>query len=334
VKSLSHEEKNMDCGFRNWLPIASVAACSMLSATALGQEYPSRLIRIVTVGAPGATHDITPRLIASKMSERLGWKFIVENQPGGNFVVGPQNVAQAPADGYTLLVGVSSMALVPITTKNYPIDFLKEFIQITRFATGHTAFIANTDLPAKNLQELIAYSKANPGKLSYASAGSGTATHLVGELLKMVSGLDMTNIPYKTSTFNNDVMTGVVPLGITTVASAAQLVKAGKLRAIAILSPTHSDLLPDVPTSADAGYPDAVSEAWYGYMVKAGTSKEIVDRLNREIVATIKLPEVQNSIRTQGNAPVWDTPEEFRRRFSDDMTKWSNVVRKANIRLE
>ena len=313
---------------------SAFVACLAFGSTTQAQDYPRKTVQIVVGNAPGITTDSLSRLVASKLTERLGWTVIIDNRPGANSSLAVRQVLQAPADGYSILTVVSSMALAPSTTKNLPYDFLRDFEPISRMARTRLVLVTSATSPLTDMQSLIRYAKANPGKLSYASANSGSVTHLAGELLKQVAGFDMLNIPYNNSTFNTDVAAGNVPLGVNTVSTTAPLVISGKLRALAILSNEREAALPNVPSSTDLGMPDVVADAWYGLAVRVGTPRDITARLSREVMTILELPEVKAKILAMGASPISETPDAFRKLFEDDLKRWDTVVRRSNLKFD
>ncbi len=313
---------------------SAFVVCLAFGSASHAQDYPRKTIQIVVGNAPGITTDSLARLVAAKLTERLGWTVIIDNKPGANSSLAVRQVLQAPADGYTILTAVSSMALAPSTTKNIPYDFLRDFEPITRMARTHLVLVASPSSPFNDMQGLIRYAKANPGKLSYASANSGSITHLAGELLKQVAGFNMLNIPYNNSNFNTDISSGNVPLGVNTVPTTAALVISGKLRALAILSNERNPSLPNVPSSAELGMPEVIADAWYGLAVRVGTPREITARLSREVMAILELPDVKAKILAMGASPISETPDALRKLFEADLKRWDTVVRGSNLKFD
>lgn len=308
------------------------------SLPAAGQDYPNRPIRFVPPWPPGIEADARLRVLIGKLHERLGWTPVIEHKPGGNFIIATQTVSQAPADGYTILVAVSSMTIIPYSQRNLPFDFTKDFVTVTRFVNFPLALFANPSVPAKTLAELVAYSKANPGKLSYGITGTGGWNHLSAELLKRTAGVDMTSIPYKASSqLFSDVMGGTVPLAVTGATELTSQVQAGKLKMIVLLGAKRSPVFPDVPTAAESGLPgmNIDFDSWHGFMFRSGTPVEIVNRFHREIFAVLQLPEVhQQFVKLGGALPYSETPEQFRKKFDGDHARWGRVIREAGIKFE
>lgn len=307
------------------------------NAPSWSQEYPTKPIRFVAPWPPGIEADARLRALTAKLQERLGWVPVIDNKPGGNFVIAPQAVIQAPADGYTVLVAITTMTIIPHTQRDLSFDFFKDLVPVTRFLSFPLAIIANPSFPAKSLKDLVAYSRANPGKVSYGTTGSGGPNHLSAELLKRAAGIDMTNIPYKASNqLFTDVMSGVVPLIVTGPTELSGQIRAGKLRILALLSLRRSSVFPDAPTAAESGLPgtDLEVDSWMGFMFRSGTPKEIVGRFHREMVSVLQLPEMREQfLKLGGIEPMSETPEEFGRKLVAEHARWGRVLREANINV-
>ena len=307
-------------------------ACFALPGAA--QEFPTKPIRIVVPSGPGIATDIIARLIAQRLNERLGWTVLVDNKPGGNYLIGSQAVLQQPADGHTVLLAVSSMTVLPATVKDLPVNMLKDFAAITRVATLPTVVLVTPSLPVKTMPELVAYAKKNPTALSYAVTGSGSFLHLAGELLKQNLSINMTHVPYKDTTLISDVANGRVQVSVISVASVSQQIRAGTLRGLAILGPSRSSAIPDVPTMAELGLPEIDGEAWLGILVRAGTPADIVRILNREIVTSMQSPEFKDKLAPMGAGYVQDTPEAFARLYAADIARWQQVVQTSKLKFD
>jgi len=315
-------------------PIAALALLTVFALPSAAQEFPTKPIRIVVPSGPGIGTDLIARLIAQRLNERLGWTVLVDNKPGGNYLIGSQAVLQQPADGHTVLLAVSSMTVLPATVKDLPVNMLKDFAAVTRVATLPTVVLVTPALPAKTMPELVAYAKKNPTALSYAVTGSGSFLHLAGELLKQNLSISMTHVPYKDTTLIADVASGRVQVAVISVASVAQQIRAGTLRGLAILGPNRSPAIPDVPTMAELGLPEIDGEAWLGTLVRAGTPPDVIRILNREIVAAMQTPEFKDKLPSMGAGFVQDTPEAFARLYAADIARWQQVVQTSKLKFD
>jgi tripartite-type tricarboxylate transporter receptor subunit TctC len=315
---------------------AAVAALLLWAlAGAASAQYPSRPVRFIVPSAAGGGTDIIARAISLKLSESLGAQFVVENRPGAGQMIGIELAAKAPADGYTILMAASTLAINPIMYKAVPYDPIRDFAPITQAATLPNVVVVHPSLPVKSVAELIAYAKAHPGQLNFASAGIGTSPQMSIELLKSMAGIDMVHIPYKgTAPGVVDVLAGQVLVMAPNVLTALPHIKSGKLRALAVTSPRRSAALPDVPTVAEAGLPGYDSTQWYGVLAPAGTQREIVARLHGAIVRALRDPEVGKRLAADGAEPVGSSPEEFAAFIKSETEKWAKVAQAAGIKPE
>jgi tripartite-type tricarboxylate transporter receptor subunit TctC len=314
---------------------AGAVAAPYVARSAWAQAYPARPVKItVPVGAGGA-NDTATRLIAQKLSESLGQQFYVENQvgAGGNIAMGA--VAKAAPDGYAAISVSSSFVINPNLYARVPYDPVKDYSPVCLMCSTATLIAIHPSLPAHNIKELVALVKANPGKYSYASAGTGTPAHLAGELFKGAFGLDLVHVPF---TGGNPAMTstlgGHTPINFPALSTAAPNVKNGSLRALAVMSARRGSLLPEVPTVAELGNSDQEADVIVGMLVPVGTPKEIIDLLNREIVKTIALPDVKDRLGQLGFEPVGSTPAEFGAWIKAELPKWDKVIRDSNIKIQ
>jgi len=319
---------------RTALAVVAGILVAATSAGALADDYPSRPIRLVVPFPAGSSTDIAARLIGQKLGERLGKPVIVENKPGAGGNIGTQAAAMAPADGYTLLMATVANAISASLYKNLQFDFLKDFAPVTLVGINPLALVANNKVPAKNLHELIAYNKVK-SPLFYGSGGLGTSTHLAGEMLKNATGMTLSHVPYKGATAAGaDLLGGQIDLMFDAVAAVMANVRAGNVKVIAVTSAKRASALPDVPTIAESGVPGFEAVGWIGVNARAGTPKEIVDRLNREIVAILALPDVQKVLTTSGIEIVGDTPAQYDAFTRSEIAKWANVVKTADVHAE
>ena len=318
--------------------LAAMFAAAFLVAggEAAAQPWPAKPIKWVVPFAPGGTTDILARTVGDKLAQALGQPVIIENKPGAGGGVGAEFVAKAAPDGYTIMGGtISTHAINASLYKNLPYDPVKDFVPIVLLARVPNMLVVNVDIPAKNVPELLALLKANRGKYSFASSGNGTSQHLSGELFKSMSGTDMQHIPYKGSPpALQDVMGGQVTMTFDNITTAWTLAKAGKLRALAVTTATRSSIAPDVPTLAESGLPGFEVGSWQGVFAPAGTSPEIVKRLNAEIVKILKLPDVRDKLAALGAELVGNTPEEFSVLVKAEVVKWADVVKKSGAKVD
>src|SRR5882672_4116411 len=300
----------------------------LLSFSAHAQNYPNKPIRIVIPFPPGNTTDIMSRLIAPKMSERLGQQVIVENRPGASGMLGLDHVAKGPADGYTIAcVQGGNMVVLPHTSKNIPYDPLKDFAPISVTTFNYLAIVANPNAPFKTIGEMVRYAKANPGALTVATNGEGGFPHLAFEHLRTMAGFTYTHVPYKGSAaIVTDIVGGQVLTGITSIATATPHVKSERLRMLAVTNPTRVALWSDVPAAAEA-VPGYDSNGWFGYVAPAGTPREIVTRLNAEINRAIREPDVSEKLVNAGLTIVNESPEYFVEYLKRDYAKYGKLVK-------
>jgi tripartite-type tricarboxylate transporter receptor subunit TctC len=318
------------------MKILGKVACFLLAASAasmvLAQDYPNKPIRLVSNYAAGSSIDIIARLVAKPLSEQVGQPVIVENKPGAGGDIGTDVVAKAPKDGYTIgFASPGPLVFNPMMRKSMPFA-PGDVVPVTLLATGPNVLLVNPEVPAKNLTELIAYIKANPGKVSYASAGNGTSGHLAGELFRYLTKTDILHIPYKgNAEAVTDVLAGRVQLLFSGVPPIRAFVESGKLRAIAVADFKRSKQLPGVPTMAEAGLPGAESGAWYGILAPAGTPAPILDRLNAELVKVLQRPEVRAQFDQLGIDPVGNSRADFEKMIAGEITRWKPLFAAAKI---
>jgi tripartite-type tricarboxylate transporter receptor subunit TctC len=320
-----------------WMAKALATMAVVACGTAMAQQYPTKPVTVIVPWPPGGPSDIAARPLGKGLSEALGKPFVIENRGGASGNIGTAYVAkQAPADGYTLLVTSSSPIVInPGLYKNMPFDPAKDLQPITNVLRVPLVLAVHPSLPVKNLQEFIAYAKSQAGKLQYASAGSGTPQHLTGELFKSLAKLDMIHIPYKgAAPAITDAIGGHVPVIFDSTVAIVPQLKTGKLRPIAITSAKRSPELPDVPTFAEAGLAGMESYAWYGFFARAGTPKEIVDRLNAAAIKVLKGPDFASVYRDTGSEFVGDTPENFAKFTRAEAEKWGRIVKQSGATVD
>ena len=307
-----------------------------LAMPALAQSYPNKPVRMIIPYPPGGGNDTLGRLFAAKLGERSGQHFIVENRPGAGAMLGTEAAAKSAPDGYTILLSsIATHALSPNLYSRVPYDPVKDFAPITLLGIAPTVLVVPADLPARNLQEFIAAAKAKPGALAYASGGNGTPPHINAEVFKAVAGVDLLHVAYKGGgPALVDLMAGRVQAMLDTAASAMPHVRAGKLRALALSAPKRSPELPDLPTFAEAGLPQYDTNAWYSMHAPAGTPPEIVRRLNAELVAILKDPDVLARFKQLATDPVGNSPEEFAAFVRTELEKYARIIKAAGIKLD
>ena len=314
-----------------WVGVAAVAISSS-APSACAQPYPTRPVRVIAAAAAGGPADLVGRIVAQKLSERLGQQFYVENVPAGAGNVAVGMVAKAAPDGYTLLSPTSAVVINPSLYANLPYDTVKDFAPVTLVAASPHVLTVNPDLPVHSVQELVALVRANPGKYSYASPGTGTTGQLAGELFKLSLGLDLIHVPFNGAAPGVlSTIGGHTPIMFSALPSAAASIKDGKLRALAVTSGRRDPEFPDVPTLAEAGVPDQESQFIACVLAPAGTPKPVIDTLYREIARMILLPDVQMRLAAIGFTPVADTPEEFGIELKTEVARWAKVIRDAKI---
>jgi tripartite-type tricarboxylate transporter receptor subunit TctC len=311
-------------------------AALALAATAHAQQFPTKPIRIIVAYTPAGTTDILARAIGQKMSEKWGQPVIVENRPGAAGNIGTELAAKATPDGYTLLMGTAGTHGINVNLyRKLNWHSLKSFAPISLAAMVPNLMVVNNAVPAKSVKELIAYARANPGKINYGSPGNGSTAHLSMELFKTMTGTTMAHIPYKGSAgVLADVMGGQIAVTVDNMPVYLPQVRAGKIRALAVSTAKRSTAAPDIPTIAEAGVPGYDSGAWFGLLAPAGTPKAIVDRISTETARILKLPDVSKRISELGAEPVGGTPEEFTALIRSEIAKWAKVIRDANVELQ
>ncbi len=304
-------------------------------SVALAQAYPAKTITLVVPFPPGGTTDVLARSIAQKMGESWGQSVIVDNRPGAGATIGAAQVAKAPADGYTLLMGAVHHTIATSIYAKLPYDFQKDLAPVTIVAMVPNILSVNPGVPAKNVKELVAYGKANPGKLSYGSNGQGTAQHLIGEQFSALTGVEMLHVPYKGSgPLTSDLIAGQVSMSFDTITPVLPQIKAGKLRPLAVTTAARSPALPEVPTLAESGLAGFDQGTWFGVLAPAATPKEIVGKLNAEIVRILNLPDIQKRFAEIGAQPVGNTPAQMAATIKSDTEKYAVLVKKAGVKID
>jgi len=316
------------------LSLAAVAAATLLSGVAAAQPYPSRPVRIVVGFQAGGGTDIAARVIAQKLADALGVTFIVDNRPGAAGNIGADIVAKANADGYTILMANSTIAIPSLSVK-LPFNVKNDFAPVSNIALGPSVLLVNPSLPVTDVKGLVALAKAKPRTLIYGSGGVGNVTHLAMELLMSMTGIEMTHIPYKGAAPSVvGLLSGEVQLLFAGIPGVLAQISAGKVRALGVSISQRSPALPNVPTIAEAGLPGYYAASWYGLMVPAGTPNSTIDILAKQIGTIMRVPEVKEKMLAQGFEPVGDTPAQFGKFISEEILRWEQVVKRAGIKPE
>ncbi len=297
--------------------------------------YPDRIIKIVVPFAPGGGTDVVARTLAQEMAKDLGVSVIVENKPGAGTIIGTQAVAASEPDGYTLLMGTFANAVNPSLNAKLPYDPHKDFAPVALVARSFNIVVVNPKSAIKSIADLIAAANADPGKLSYGTYGTGTSAHLAGELFKSLAKVDLTMVPYKgAAPAIIDLISGQIQVMFTTVASAASLIAAGQLRALAVTSAERSPAFPELPTVAEAGVPGYAAESWYGLFAPAKTPQDVVDRLNKSAAMAVQSEAFKRLGVNEGLVMVARPPEELERYFRGEEARWRKVIQDAGIKVE
>jgi len=312
---------------------AGAAALPVLSRIANAQTYPSRPVRLI-VGFPagGSASDIVARLMGQWLSERLGQQFVVENRPGAATNIATEAVVRAPSDGYTLLFVTATNALNASLYDNLTFNFIRDIAPVAGTIRVPFVMLVNPAVPAKTLPEFIAYAKANPGKLNMASTGNGSGPHVYGELFKAMAGVNMVHVPYRSNPFP-DLLSGQVQVFFISIPPALELIRSGKLRALAVTTATRQEVLPDTPTVGEfvSGYE---ASAWQGIGAPKNTPAEIIDKLNKEINAGLADPKMKAQLVNAGGTVLALSPSDFGKLIAEETERWGKVIRAANIKVD
>jgi tripartite-type tricarboxylate transporter receptor subunit TctC len=302
---------------------------------AWGQAYPSQVVKLVVPQAPGGMADLVARLLAQGLTEAGKQNVVVENRPGGGTMIGSDVVAKAAPDGHTLLLGTVSLAILPGIESKMPFDPQKDLAPVVQIADVPNVLLVHKSVPANSVQELVAYAKANPGKLTYASQGMGTTGHMAGELFRQTAGIDITHVPYRGSApAAQDLIAGQVHMLFDVLPLAMANLKNDSVKALAIAAPERAAVLPDVPSMAEAGLPQVRTSAWFGLLAPAGTPAPVLDWLNRETNRIFQAPAVRDRLVSQGSALSLGSGEAFAAYLAADTRRWTEVARKAGIKAQ
>lgn len=307
----------------------------IVAAGMVRAAYPDRPIKLLVPFAAGGATDVIGRAVAQAMSRNMGQQIVIDNRPGAGGIIAGTAAASSPPDGHTLLLGsIGMLAIGPNLRHDTPYDVATSFVPISLLSATPNIIVAHPSLKVDTLRELIDLAKANPGKIAYGSSGLATSTHLSGELFQVMAGIKLIHVPYKGGAQAlADLRAGQIPLMFDTM-SAVSTIKAGQLKALAITSSKRSPLLPDVPTVEEAGLPGYHTNSWNGLMAPAGTPREVVLRLNQEVLKALAQPEVRQVLTADGSEVVGSTPEEFSHTIAEETQRWGKLIRDTGIRVE
>jgi len=320
---------------RGFYVAAGALAAILTSAASAQAPYPNRPVRMIVPSSAGGGSDITARIIAPKLSERLGQQVIVDNRAGAGTMIGGEVAAKAAPDGYTLLMGISTLATNPAVYKKVPYDALTDFAPITLVLSAPNILVVHPSLPIKNVKELIWFAEARPGQLNFGSAGTGTNPHLSMELFLSMTRLKMVHIPYKGSApAIVDLLGGQVAVMVATMLTAIPHVRSGRLRALGVTSVERTAVAPEVPTIAESGVAGYEAVQWYGLLAPAHTPRDIITRLHRELAAILQTADVKERFAVDGGDPGGNMPEAFARYIKTEIEKWARVAKAAGIKPE
>jgi tripartite-type tricarboxylate transporter receptor subunit TctC len=321
---------------KKWLSAALVCLSGFsIAGLAHAQSWPTKQIKFIVPYPPGGGTDVIARIVQEPLSKELGQQVIIDNRGGAGGSIGSALAAQSPSDGYTVLFTLSSHTINPAIYTKLPFDTEKDFSSVVTVASLPQILVANPNFPAKTVKEVIEMAKAKPGSISYASVGNGSPGHLAGAMMATDAGVEMTHIPYRGGgPAVTDVIAGQVPLLWVSIPAAAQFVKAGKLRALAVSTVKRSAVFPDVPTMVESGFKGFEVDSWYAMFVPAKTPQTIIDRLNKATVNVLAQPEVKEKLLGQGAEAVGDTPAQLSGVVKKEIAKWKQVVKSANIKVD
>jgi tripartite-type tricarboxylate transporter receptor subunit TctC len=314
----------------------AVAVLVLYASLAAAQSYPVKPMRLIIPYPPGGGTDFFARTLGAKLTESLGQQVVMDQRPGAGGVIGADAAAKAAPDGYTLLIGqTSNLAINPNLRKNLPYDPVKDFAPVSLIAGSPSVLVVHPSLPVRTVKDLVALAKAKPGEINYATAGNGTPGHLSAAYFTHIAKIDVVNVPYKgASPALMDLLAGNVAFYFTSPVAAQPLVKAGRLRQLAVTSGKRFPPLPDVPTIAEAGYPEIDLTSWWGLLTPAGVPREIVTRLNADTVKAMNAPEMKERLARQGAAVMTDTPEQFAAFIRTEIVKWGKMVQASGAKVE
>jgi tripartite-type tricarboxylate transporter receptor subunit TctC len=309
--------------------------CGAPALPAAAQDYPSRPVKVIVPFGAGGPTDVFTRAIGEELRKSLGQPFVMENRPGAGTIIGSDAAAKSPPDGYTLLMMSATQTTTETLVPNKPFKLMRDLVPVASLLSSELVMVVHPTVPARTLQEFIALAKSKPGALNYASSGVGSNYHMAGELFKNLTGTDILHVPYKGSAgARNDIISGQVEMMFDSVPTMAQMIQAGRVRALGTSGKARSPILPDVPTLSEAGVPGYEATLWVGVMAPAGTPRPIVDLLNAEINKILARPDVKESWEKQGATPVLMKPDEFGAYVQSEIEKWARVIKANGIKPE
>ncbi len=313
----------------------SVVLLATTMAVHAQTAYPTRAVRLIVPSSPGGGTDISARILAPQLTQFLGQQVVVENRPGAGTMIGGEAVARAAPDGYTLLMGISTLAINPAMYKKVTYDALKDLAPVSQAVALSNVLVIHPSLPSRNLKDFIAFAKARPGQINFASAGVGTSPHLSMELFLVMANLKMLHVPYKGSGPGvTDLIAGHVPVMMPNMLSAQPHIKSGRIRALGVTGTKRAPGADDIPTIAEAGLPGYEAVQWYGVLAPAATPRDIITKLHAGVVRALQNPDVRQRLLNDGAEPVGSSPEEFAAYLRSETTKWAKVIKAAGIQPE
>jgi tripartite-type tricarboxylate transporter receptor subunit TctC len=320
---------------RRGIAICAILSLALASTLAHAQDYPTRPIKLVVPFAAGGAVDVLARLIGARLADRFGQPVVIENRAGAGGNIGADAVAKSPPDGYTMLQNTNGQAITPALYRSLPFNPATDFAPVTQLVASNLILVASPKLPVKSLRDFIALAKAKPGGMNYGSSGIGNPLHLTMEMLKHAAGLDIQAVAYRSDAqINTALMAGEVQAAVVPLATAVQLINDGRLLALGVTGAKRAAVLPDVPTIAEAGVPGFASTSWQGFFAPAKTPAAIVDRIQRETAAVLKLPDIESSLKAMAYEPVGSTPAEFAAFVKAETAKFARVVQDAHIPMQ
>ncbi|OFZ92212.1 MAG: hypothetical protein A3F74_02745 [Betaproteobacteria bacterium RIFCSPLOWO2_12_FULL_62_58] len=316
--------------------LIALFAAALAVSDAAAQQYPSRPIRLIVPFTPGGTTDIVARVVGNRLAESLGVQVVIENRPGAAGSIGAEVAARSKPDGYTLFMGhIGTLAVNPALYAKLPYDPLRDFAPISMVTMVPSMLVVHPSLPVKSMKELMAFAKSHPGALTYGSTGAGGTPYLAVEYFKVIAKLDIVEVPYKgAAPMTTELISGEISLTITGIPALLPHVKSGRLRALAVSSAKRSAAVPELPTMGEAGLRGYEATAWYGIVAPAGTAREILVKLNAEVISSLKHPDVGNRLKSEGAEPGGSTPNEFAAFIKTETARWAEVIKTTGVKQQ